>query len=280
MRLKKHKKGMVLILVLGVLFGIMIMPLLYIRLEEKRFQFDREIGDIQYSAIELYQEADKVLFYVDESARYAVHQAVYDLALNGGFAEVNQALIGYAIWAPGNYPEPKKALPVFVDKYLNEYLAAYPETLPINNYDYFVDQKDKLEVNGIAAINLDFNKEDEKETYSTDYSIKPSFKVIMDYNIYDYELLNQASYEMVNYVANCEGEKTFDECVTESVSDANSKLISRNMQIDEGPNSGRTYGFSAKSSKKVIAYDSSDSKTEFRPVVIKFALEFPSKKTT
>lgn len=280
---KKQKKGMILIFTLGLLFCFMIMPLLFVRLESKKVQFERKIGDLQTGVIDMYQKGDKLLFYIDESGRYASNQAIFDLGLNGGHSEPCEEYQGYALWVNGNaecYPEPKKALPVFVDRYFNEYLTAYPTIIPINNYDFFIKQEDKLNVIGIATINL--NLESDNESYSSKYSIKPSFKAVIDYNLNDYNVLKQASKDMVNYVKGCN--KSLSLCVSEAKNTVSANLVSSNLGFVAVTECGgsvidneqtRTYGFCAKSDKEVIAYDSSQTKTDFFPVVIKFAIKFP-----
>jgi len=280
---KKQKKGMILIFTLGLLFCFVIMPLLFVRLESKRVQFERKIGDMQFNAIDTYQEADGVLFYIDESARYAAHQAIFDLGLKGGHTEPCEEYQGYALWVNGYeecYPEPKKALPVFVESYFNEYLAAYPSTLS-NDYDFLVKQENKLNIIGVAAINLNF--ENDNETYSSKYSIKPSFKAVIDYNINDYDVLKQVSKDMVNYVRDCEAEKALSLCVSEAKAIANGRIRANGMEfVAESEcraitlkGESRIYGFCAKSNKEVIAYESVQGRTEFFPVVIKFAIKFP-----
>lgn len=284
---KKQKKGMILIFTLGLMFCFVIMPLLFVRIESKRTQFKAKIGEMQFNTLGMYQEVDGILFYIDESGRYASHQAIFDLGLKGGNIEVCETYQGYSLWVNDNtecYPEAKKALPVFVEKYFNEYLAAHPN-LPANDYDFFVKQENKLNVIGVAAINLDFDHR--YQFYKSKYSIKPSFKAVIDYNINDYEILKQASKDMVAHVRACEKDKGFGPCVTEAKSIANTQIRANDMEFvaasecraPEVSGESRIYGFCAKSSKEVIAYDSIQTRTEFYPVVIKFAIKFPRTST-
>ncbi|MBI4453247.1 hypothetical protein HY636_01245, partial [Candidatus Woesearchaeota archaeon] len=50
--------------------------------------FNKNIGERQFSLIRTYQEAEKALFYIDQSAKYSLQQAVYELGKDGGLSEV------------------------------------------------------------------------------------------------------------------------------------------------------------------------------------------------
>lgn len=125
------------------------------------------IGQYQFSILKANNEAEKALFYVDQSAKYALQQTVYDLADKGGY---NEPACGYfqgaSIWASiekdKNELKIKKCQPSeqdvldnflsFFDEKLNLYLANYPEAFIPGSYDYEV--RDDLEVIGEAAENL------------------------------------------------------------------------------------------------------------------------------
>jgi len=143
------------------------------------------IGQYQFSIIKSANEAEKILFYIDQSAKYALQQSVYELAQNGisisefELNEINiyqifernkcgkfkDAYIWYELKkdASGNYIKNSclddKALLtnlIFIfDKNLNQYLINSPYNIPRNNYNY--EAKDNLEIIGKAISSLKFD---------------------------------------------------------------------------------------------------------------------------
>lgn len=125
------------------------------------------IGDFQLSLIKNFQKAENILLYLDQSAKYALQQTVYDLADKGGYNEPSCSYFqGASIWAsiekdknelkikkcqPSDQDVLDNLLDLFNEK-LNYYLANYPDAYIPGVYDYEV--RGNLEVIGEATENL------------------------------------------------------------------------------------------------------------------------------
>lgn len=154
------------------------------------------IGNYQFSILKAANEAEKAMFYIEQSARYALQQAVYELALNGGSLELENdeeaidngennevdydticgKFNGASIWHEikkdmGKYSknscfdENKIGinLQYLFNKNLDQYLLSHPHNIPRDNYEY--DVKGNLELTGKAFKPLVFNvlKDETKE---------------------------------------------------------------------------------------------------------------------
>ena len=154
MKLNKQKKGMVLILSLAVLFVFVIMPMLFVRIESKKSQFPKTIGQTQLTLLGTYQKSEKALFYIDQAAKYSAQQALSDLDFT--IEDLKDS-------------DSKKVFELTFKQYLDEYLKAYPEIgIPLGNYDILV-KDDKI----IGIANKHMITKEEAITYS----IKPSFTI-------------------------------------------------------------------------------------------------------
>ncbi|MBI2656398.1 D-alanyl-D-alanine carboxypeptidase family protein [Candidatus Woesearchaeota archaeon] len=145
------------------------------------------IGKRQFDLLKTYQKAESALFYIDQSAKYSLQQAVYDLAQNGASVsefEINELNLNQIfiknkcgkfkdayIWyelkkdESGNYVKnqcfdsDKNFLIInliyLFHKNLDQYLTNSPYNIPLNNYDYEI--KDSLELIGKAKSPLKFD---------------------------------------------------------------------------------------------------------------------------
>ena len=141
------------------------------------------LGQYQFSIIKSSNEAEKALFYIDESAKYSLQQAVYELGKNGGISEIeteeNEVLsdnkcgkfYGYTLWRiPDNAQytcidenKIKSSLEYMFKKNLNEYILNYPDNILVDNYNYEI--KGSLEIAGkaIEPLKFDILKDEKKE---------------------------------------------------------------------------------------------------------------------
>lgn len=166
-----------------VIITLIVLIQLYVVLLSKNAPFiDEPIGKRQFDLIKAYMDAESALFYVDQSAKYALQQAVYDTAQKGGVSEDaisdNKCgkIYGYAVWHElekddtGNYiknscineEKVKKSLVALFNENLNQYLLSHPSRLPTDNYNYEI--KGSLEITGkaIAPLKFDILKEEKK----------------------------------------------------------------------------------------------------------------------
>ncbi len=150
---------------------------------------DNYIGQYQFSILKASNKAESSIFYIDQSAKYSLQQALYDLAKDGGLSEVyaSEALTpreepflpesyvkkcgkfyGYSLWYENDancFDENKIRLnlELLFNKNLNNYLINYPANIPINNYNYEI--RGNIEIIGIAKEPLKFDilKDENKE---------------------------------------------------------------------------------------------------------------------
>ncbi len=212
----KNKKAAMPFNMIIVVMTAVILVYAWAQLNYKYNSFNEIIGEKQYKLLAAYNKGENALLYIDLSAKYSLQQAVYDLAKSGGIQEISDISLDEpsATWECGEYYgtnvwlEVKKSdgkynekecfdessarnnLKYGFDKKLNQFLANYPEKIPTSNYDYEI--KGNLEVLGIAKeqmkidiigkIKQDSTKKGESAKIG-EYSIKPSFRAEIDYNI-------------------------------------------------------------------------------------------------
>ena len=157
------------------------------------------IGQYQFSILKTANEAEKAIFYVQQSAKYSLQQSIYELARNGGYSEIDSTDIdssgltnedlslksnnecrnyyGYSVWYVLNKDETgeyikssciddekiKSNLGYMFNKNLNAYLLKHPHNAPTNNYNYEI--RDELEIIGkaISPLVFDILKDETKE---------------------------------------------------------------------------------------------------------------------
>jgi hypothetical protein len=216
----KGKKAMVAILLLSIFFSA-IMGTLYFKLQSKKLQFNATIGETQLELINTYTEGEKTLFYIDQAAKYSAYKAIYDLALNGGFFDFKCGdYDGYGLWQNKDNtlstcsPDYKTALGRFMNERLDSYLSkkATEVDIPLENYDFVINQKKGTEIHGIATLPAQI-KISCKDIECGVYEFKPSFSIGIDYNLNDYEVIKEKI------------EKIIEECQTKQdfVDDENLK---------------------------------------------------------
>lgn len=188
--MKKGKKGQVLLY--GVFAGLIAAVLVSIFSNASGKNFD-VIGTSSLILLETANNAEKTLFYIDQSAKYSLQQSVYDLAQNGGVAEVetsdfgasadyecgkfNDAYVWYELINSGQDYAKKacfdensanKNLKYLFNKNLNQYLQNHPSSILVDNYDY--ELKGSLEITGKAQKPLIFRISKGTEERQDDFS--------------------------------------------------------------------------------------------------------------
>lgn len=187
----KNKKGMGLewyFLIVAFFIGTMAYFMGYIGPHKVIGNY---IGQYQFEIIKASNKAEKSLFYIDQSAKYSLQQAIYDLAQNGGFSEIDSyeeidtsgitdetteqskkgcgKFSGANVWyeikkdSTGEYTQ----IPCFDEKFLttnleyrfnknlNKYLSNYPSNILTDNYNYEI--RNSLEILGKAVSPLKFS---------------------------------------------------------------------------------------------------------------------------
>jgi len=133
-------------------------------------------GYAQISILETYQQAEKALLYIDLAAKHSADKTIEDLK-----GEIKQS------------STKKDVYDLFSDKfngYMDEYIEKYTDeelekqgeiVIPKDNYDLLFKENHLI---GIATQNLKINKK------NINYSVKPSFKIELDYDIFGEDIKN------------------------------------------------------------------------------------------
>ncbi len=176
----KSKKGAIPFATTLVIFMVFILLYAWVHLYSKYNQFDKKIGERQYSLINTYQDAEKTLLFTDQSAKNALPQAIYDLAQNGGIREIeftdseqsetyecgkfNDAYVWFQIkkqeqvYAPTDCFNDELAainFEYYFNNILNQFLINYPGNLLEDNYNY--ETMGNIEILGKPKEPLEFD---------------------------------------------------------------------------------------------------------------------------
>jgi hypothetical protein len=169
----KSKKGAFPLTIMLVVMLAFILLYAWVMLASKYNAFDKKIGEKQYQLINTYQKAEKALFYIDQSAKYAAYQTIYDLGQKGGYERSDCGVyFGYNLWINLDdekilkecYPKKENLEKKFIEMFnnnLNGYSSTYTDLkISINNYNFSL--KNKLDIVGLAISDLVVPIEDTK----------------------------------------------------------------------------------------------------------------------
>jgi hypothetical protein len=160
----KQKKGMMFEF---IMFFVILIALTsaFLALHKKHSLFEDVIGEKQFALLHTYQQGEKTLFYIDQSAKYAAYGALYELGQRGGLVESECGdYFGYAVWVKMEdgairecYPEKEeieKSFEKIFNEKLDKYLEAYPDAyIPLDNYKLKLEGN--LDITGLAVSNLE-----------------------------------------------------------------------------------------------------------------------------
>ncbi len=288
----KNKKGALLFAPMLLILMVWILLHAYSEISARYKEFNKEIGEKQFELINTYQEGEKALFYIDQSAKYSSHQGIYDLAKSGGCSNGNIHNT-YRLWTvdspkPGIcFPSTENSKNGFFDIFssnLNNYLPSYKAlNLPQNNYELSFNGTTLL---GTAKNPLSIPIIEKKSNFGLGtYSIKAPFKVnITNYDFTDYDALRLEAQEFINACNNRAPSICFDEKKPDFF-DGTLKLqkcpggVPETKFLDFVWNSGvrySVYGLCVNKTEKplVYAYDSEEDTTGYKNIAYKFALPF------
>ena len=211
MKMLKSKKGMDLFIFLVGVFGIIMLIVILFALFTSYDDLKRADPEpLGYKATEIlstYQEADKALLYIDESAQQAIEKALHRFGQNGlqptTGSECGSASV-YQKWSKGAV-EPtttggmsqcqvtntectpkdfeKNYLQYFseeLNKKISDYKGGLPQT---DDYQLTLQSKnDATEIKGTAKSPITIKKAHDKTAVKTElnYKIKPSFRERID----------------------------------------------------------------------------------------------------
>ena len=189
-----------------------------------------KFGDLPKTIFNMYHSGEKILFYVDYSAKHSIYQSVYKLGQKGGFYDGSENYLDYTLWQNNCFPNKnslKNNLGLYLNNYLDYYMSGYSKddiSLPLNNYDFLI-KDDKII--GIATKNIELDiKEKQEPTSNGKYSIKPSFNQKLDFDIFqDYEIISDKAKQLKG---SCKPAEDAEGCVSKNknIFNANNLILS------------------------------------------------------
>ena len=246
----KGKKAMILVLLTSILKMLNIMPMLFFRMDSKKAQFEKTIGEEQIVLLQKYQTAQKDLFYIDQSAKYSAYDSIIELANNGGYSILGSKCgkyLGYNIWQKDCYPNYENNFNAFFKTEYTNYL----EKANIKSVDYNIRLKDAMI--GIAKQPLTYKFK------NGNYSILPSFRIDIGYDI---DIYKRFILESENLIKKCKDQA----CIEENLpKDWNLGDCTGNKETD-----GKHFRFCVKNGKFPIFQDGkiSDQEVEYKFTLI------------
>ena len=181
----KSKKGWIEFYMLGlaIILGIVAFYINFFVVQKVAINY---VGQYQFSIIKTANKAENYIFYIDQSAKYALEKGIDELAQHGGLSDIEsndqneefaqnpcKKFSNSYVWFEVTKDKDKtikkscfdennvrENLKDYFNKNLNDYIANYPENLPTYNYNYEV--KGNLEILGFAIgpINIKILKDD------------------------------------------------------------------------------------------------------------------------
>lgn len=259
--MKQNKKAIIfsislVLITLGALVGL----LLIVTNIEKQIDPIRTIGERAIELAAADSEAQKLQFYIEESAKIAAEKAVKQFEQSAGLLNslecglVNQDQ-AYIYWNSAQNPNKKcfetdflQNYAVYFNSQLNSYLnlqAGDKNKAPENNYDLFV--QDEKELSGIALKPIKFtifspsesiqindkilwHYEDIATTATAKYAFKPSFTIPFKYGFSELKQIKELARTVINCKENTE-QKEKEACIKNIVSKITIKI--KFEQLDE-----------------------------------------------
>jgi len=261
-KLKNNKKG----LDYAVLLALVVLPLsLFFLVFRINGLIDetRYIGPTQFSMLDDAQEAEKIMLYIDQSAKNSIEPSLFKFASNGFFYDINECgnYGRYIIWQTKDkecYPDIYNNFSYFFKEEFSKYLNNYTRIkLPKDNY-VIITSKNSLNGYPIKDLSLDI----ENKKYKVgDYLFTPYFTQKIDFEEFE------KTAEMSKMIFNrCADANETEECI-------NSEIIS-NRLVDRWSFEFDNYValFNVITGKNVEVYD--NNKLEQKELVIMFGLDF------
>ncbi len=165
------KKGFVFIPLLVTLSLVVLTLAYYLYLTTERESTTKVLGELQIDAIKEIYNSEKSLFEIDTNVRFNVIRSLNILADRGGVKEDN-------IWTESSIREINTLFKQTFENEMKNYLSKSYSDISYT-YLYSLD-KNKIEIRGIANKELVFSKN------IFIYKVKPSFRVIVDYDLNEY----------------------------------------------------------------------------------------------
>ncbi|MFH0875487.1 MAG: hypothetical protein V1859_06100 [archaeon] len=208
----KHKKSeQILVPLLAFIFVLPILLSLYLVMQAHNLNFKKSIGEPAIDLLKTYEKGEAVLFYIDQSARLSLKEAIVDFANSSMDASCGQRYLGEISW--GN--KEIDCIPAYIQEEINEkiterfktifnsHMEAYPGKIPLSADDFNLELRleENLNIIGVARtkLRIDIVNGEEiiiKKQSATDgiagnsgrlhgyYYINPSFNEKIDFNLF------------------------------------------------------------------------------------------------
>lgn len=234
MRLLKNKKAMdysaFMVIVVIIAIGF-----LFYNLYTKLDAFEMRIGEQEVALLKAYNDADNLLLYTDQSAKYSVWNALNDLAENAG--EKPNVL---PVFANNGFPylykdgeklykeiDIESAFEHYLNMYLNVYLSKYPSYVPKDNYEFLITENKIIGIPVKPVLLNIFTEAERKEKYGevmrllgSDlkidtptglgvYVVRPSFSLDINTHLEIYNLL----FQKTDILLDCLKADTVQNCI-------------------------------------------------------------------
>ena len=299
MRQKKSKKAQFFNILLLITTAF-ILTIVYTAGDLKKEQFKDPIGTHAIEIAKMTQESEKVLLYVDYSAKLSAWQAAFSLADSGGISSIYNRgeYLKYNLWK-----EDKNLNTFGPSDYKEEFLRKTKENLK-QFLGYYGKQKE-IEISNINTIYLSLSDKNNLIDYSLllfnnslagsadsqmfvaglrggtlagydllqgqtrRYIVNPSFNVDISYDINEYNKLTDISQELLD---KCSGTDDVYSCINTN-KPSNWKIGACDEEFNPEENQ-KIFRFCVTSDYKLPYYDSKKINFLIKPVQYKFALDF------
>lgn len=175
-----------------ITFGVLLTA--YLVMSNTGF-IENPVGKKQSEIFSVYQKGENILLYIDESARFASYETIFELAENGGFSKTSECgtysslegqefnLLNHKAFCQ---PDIEKSFEDIFNKKIKKYLSNLPKIGQIKNYDIEYSDIDYIisiidnSIIGISSESIIIKNK------NTEYAINPNFNIHLDYDFSDY----------------------------------------------------------------------------------------------
>ena len=225
-----------------------------------------QLGVKQFDLLKDYKQGEDILFYIDQSAKLSSDLALSDFAFNGGFKIPKCGKVDdFSVWKKDCFPDFNQQYKIFFSQRLDSFIESYKSqaSVPLNNYDLALLQRDKLVIVGVAKIPIFIDQKDDKDVLISRYSVYPHFSTEINYNTKEFA-------DIVSYT-----DGLLDRCQTDTFNCV-LKDVEQNHKdwvVEGGSTTSKVFKFSVPG-KNVPVFDKDKKTMDYQPIKYRFALAF------
>ena len=94
----RQKRASIFTLLLTIIFVFAILPALYLVAHSKNIKFEKSTGEKQTILLKAYEKGEIPLYYIDESAKHALRDSIFQLSQQGFSDGSCGTYLGYNMW--------------------------------------------------------------------------------------------------------------------------------------------------------------------------------------